>query len=327
MHSDSLATILALVFLVTPFIWLYFLIRKQQFQKLIKKDWSRKKISGAFFGILFASMVGIGVFAEPAQPNEINNDQEVATAQDANNSEENQVSSEFEVEEASPEVTYETAQVVRVIDGDTIEIEGGQRVRYIGIDTPESKHPNKPVECFSAEASKRNAELVADKEIQMEQDVNETDRYGRLLRYVYVDGQMVNETLVADGFAQATAYPPDVKYQERFSELEIQAREQAKGLWGDVCYVAPTPTPTLIPTPTPVSQPVATPVSASPVQTTTATGACKYACSGPDKDCKDFATHAEAQAFFNCCGFTVTNDPMQLDGRGVDDGIACEGLL
>src|SRR3989344_572525 len=97
----------------------------------------------------------------------------------------------------------ESVKVVRVVDGDTIEIEGGQIILYIGIDTPETVHPQKTVECFGREASRKNKELVEGKFVQLEKDVSEVDKYGRLLRYVYVDpstssGQaiFVNELLV-----------------------------------------------------------------------------------------------------------------------------------
>ena len=103
----------------------------------------------------------------------------------------------------------ESKKVARVVDGDTIEIEGGQTVRYIGIDTPETVHPQKTVECFGREASNRNKELVEGKFVQLEKNVSETDKYGRVLRYVYADGVFVNEPLVKEGFAHASSYSPD----------------------------------------------------------------------------------------------------------------------
>jgi micrococcal nuclease len=118
------------------------------------------------------------------------------------------------------------AQVTRVVDGDTIEVEiGGVEydVRYIGIDTPETVHPSKPVECFGPEASARNKELVRGKTVGLEKDVSETDRFGRLLRYVWVGEEMVNAVLVRDGYAQSSTYPPDVRYQEMFVDLQQQA--------------------------------------------------------------------------------------------------------
>jgi len=119
-------------------------------------------------------------------------------------------------------------RVVRVIDGDTIEIEGGARVRYIGIDTPEL-YPQ--TEHYGREAWAENQELVAGKVVALEKDVTETDRYGRLLRYVYVDGVFVNAELVKWGYAYASPYGLNVKYQELFSQLEEEAREAGRGLW------------------------------------------------------------------------------------------------
>ena len=146
-----------------------------------------------------------------------------------------------------------TFLVTRVIDGDTIEIEGGQKIRYIGIDTPETIDPRKPVQCFGVEASNRNKQLVESKKVRLEKDVGEIDKYGRLLRYVYVDDVFVNLLLVQEGFAYSYTYPPDVKYQDQFTEAEKIAREQNKGLWGSC--PALTPTPITIPTPTPLPTP------------------------------------------------------------------------
>ena len=122
-------------------------------------------------------------------------------------------------------------KVARVVDGDTIEIEGGQTVRYIGIDTPETVHPQKTVECFGREASNKNKELVEGRFVQLEKDVSDTDKYGRLLRYVYVEDILVNEFLVSEGFAHASSYPPDVKYQNLLNNAQEDARSQNKGLW------------------------------------------------------------------------------------------------
>src|SRR3990167_5660053 len=125
----------------------------------------------------------------------------------------------------------ESKKVARVVDGDTIEVEGGQTVRYIGINTPETVHPQKTVECFGREASNKNKELVEGKFVQLEKDISETDKYGRLLRYVYVDGVFVNELLVKEGFAYASSYPPDIKYQDLLNSAQEEARSQNRGLW------------------------------------------------------------------------------------------------
>jgi len=160
--------------------------------------------------------------------------------------------SEAVLQELSFVPVKQKATVVRVIDGDTIELEGGSRLRYIGIDTPETLDPNRSDGCFGKEASQRNKELVEGREVLLEKDVSETDRFGRLLRYVYLGDEMVNETLVREGYAKASSYPPDVKYQERFRQAEQEARQQQIGLWGEACLPQPTPTPVFTPFPTPL---------------------------------------------------------------------------
>lgn len=118
--------------------------------------------------------------------------------------------------------------VARVIDGDTVELENGQRVRYIGMDTPELENEA----CWAQKASLRNSELVLGKAVRLEKDVSETDRYGRLLRYVWIGEEMVNEVLVREGLAVVSTYPPDVKYQERLLAAEREAGEKGRGVWG-----------------------------------------------------------------------------------------------
>lgn len=141
--------------------------------------------------------------------------------------------------------TRERAEVVRVSDGDTIRVRlaGGREVpvRYIGIDTPETVDPRKDVQCYGREASAFNAKLVAGKTVELEKDVSETDKYDRLLRYVWADGKMVNEELVRGGYARSSAYPPDVKYQDRFRALEAEARQRGIGLWAADACAATTP--------------------------------------------------------------------------------------
>lgn len=130
----------------------------------------------------------------------------------------------------------EVAKVKKVVDGDTIELENGQRVRYIGIDTPESKKPNTPVQCFAEAAALKNKELVEGKEVTLIKDISNTDRYDRLLRYVFVEDKFVNEVLVKEGFAFARSYPPDIARQPLLRASEQLAREQKLGLWGS-CHV------------------------------------------------------------------------------------------
>lgn len=125
----------------------------------------------------------------------------------------------------------ELVKVTRVIDGDTIEIEGGERVRYIGIDTPETVDPRKSIQCFGVEASKKNKELVEGKMVRLEKDITDRDKYHRLLRYVWLGDTLINLSLVEQGFAHSYSYPPDIKLQDQFVAAERQAREAKIGFW------------------------------------------------------------------------------------------------
>lgn len=123
----------------------------------------------------------------------------------------------------APAVTIEgeAAQVTRVIDGDTIDVQidgVGYRVRYIGMNTPESDEA-----CYQ-EATNANAALVSGKTVTLVKDVSETDVYGRLLRYVYAGNEFVNADLVRDGWAENAEYPPDTAHAAEFRQLEAQAR-------------------------------------------------------------------------------------------------------
>ena len=119
----------------------------------------------------------------------------------------------------------------RVIDGDTVEVEDvtgtKYRVRYIGIDTPETS------EDYGDIATEKNKGLVEGKTIKLEKDVSDTDVYGRILAYVYVGDIFVNAYLVENGYAQVYTYPPDVKYSDYFLELQEEAREAERGFWGE----------------------------------------------------------------------------------------------
>lgn len=142
-------------------------------------------------------------------------------------------------------VTTTGTVVRRVIDGDTIELTDGRLVRYIGIDAPEVRRRARPgdrewrakkewvvdPEPFAREAAAANRRLVEGKPIQLEFDVQQEDRYGRALAYVYVGEQMVNEALVADGYAHVLTIPPNVRYADRFRLLANAARRARRGVW------------------------------------------------------------------------------------------------
>jgi len=124
----------------------------------------------------------------------------------------------------------ETATVTGVIDGDTIVIDTGQQVHYIGIDAPELREG---VEDWGAEAWRVNRHLVEGKEVVLERDVSDTAADGSLLRYVYVDKVFVNAEMVRQGLAEASSAPPDVKNDRNLGGLEAIAREAGRGMWAD----------------------------------------------------------------------------------------------
>ncbi len=193
-------------------------------------------------------------------------------------------------------------KVTNVVDGDTIKIETGQTVRYIGIDTPETVSPGKPIQCYGKEASDKNTELVEGKVVKLEKDISETDKYGRLLRYIWLDDVLINELLVREGYAQSSSYPPDVKYQDRLVKAQELAREEQKGLWGIVCATQNTsPPPSISPTTT-------TPPTAAGGNTGNFSCNCSKTCA--QMSC------AEAQYQLDVCGCT------KRDADG--DGIACD---
>ena len=124
--------------------------------------------------------------------------------------------------------------VVRVVDGDTIHVRIGARVekvRYIGVNTPEVHHPTKGEEPGGREAAEVNRRLVEGQAVRLELDVQERDRYGRLLAYVWIGDLMINAELVRLGYAQVMTVPPNVRYQEVFLKLQREAREAGRGLW------------------------------------------------------------------------------------------------
>jgi micrococcal nuclease len=142
---------------------------------------------------------------------------------------------------------YEQATVTRVVDGDTIDVavtgivEGpgsgltrvghSYRVRLLGIDTPETVKPGTPVQCYGHQASAATTALLQGRDVRLVKDVEETDQYGRLLRYVYFGDEMANARLVANGYAYVLTYPPNVRHAALFVSLARQARQEGLGLW------------------------------------------------------------------------------------------------
>lgn len=165
-------------------------------------------------------------------------------------SKETQKEIQKEIQKESTEISknnFEEAKVIRVVDGDTIIVNRGygeERLRLILADTPETVHPNKPVEAYGKEASNFTKSKLENKTVYLQQDVSDKDRYDRLLRYVWlkkpssnepnkdeIKKYMINAILIAEGYGQIATFPPDVKYVEYFKELETNARNNNLGLW------------------------------------------------------------------------------------------------
>lgn len=126
-----------------------------------------------------------------------------------------------------------------VVDGDTIIINGKTKVRYIGIDTPELKTGTTVDQCFARPALEENRKLLEGKRIYMEKDVSETDKYGRLLRYVWAGPAtgkgpviFINDYLIRNGYARFDVIPPDTKFYQLFKSAEQEAKINKRGLWG-----------------------------------------------------------------------------------------------
>jgi endonuclease YncB( thermonuclease family) len=192
------------------------------------------------------------------------------------------------------------AQVVRVVDGDTIKvsIDGTEyTVRYIGMDTPETVKPGTPVQWMGPEASAANKALVEGQQVVLEKDVSEVDRYGRLLRDVWLDRPegwlLVNVELVRLGFASVSTYPPDVAYESVLLDAQREAREADRGLW------AATPAPSVSPGSTGACDPAYPTVCIPPPP--------------PDLDCADITFRRFE---------VLAPDPHNFDGD--HNGIGCE---
>ena len=126
-------------------------------------------------------------------------------------------------------------RVMTVTDGDTIRVRLAsgrvERVRYIGIDTPETEKPGARGECYADRAQEFNERLVGDRDVDLELDVGERDRYGRLLAYVRVGSKLVNAELLRNGYAVPLVVPPNVRFEDRFRRLARAARRRGEGLW------------------------------------------------------------------------------------------------
>lgn len=321
---------------------------KEQFKQLSS---GRKALVIAFF--VFVSLAFVLPGESSSESTSTNkNPVEIATSETSLNNIESPNENKVEnlSEESKEENSETTYEVISITDGDTLRImyEGKSTpLRLIGVDTPEINAADEPVQCYGNEAKEYLDSIVSGKKVYIEQDVSDKDKYDRLLRYVYVDGEMVNELLVKNGYAFASSYPPDTKYQQKMESAEIYAKGAKKGFWAsDTCdgniytgtYLDPKlSTQTLpevqseksyiAPTPQEVTDEPATKVTSSTnktsPQTTTPTyvpvvpssNTSTYTCNCK-KTCPQMSSCAEAQFQLNSCGCSARD--------GDKDGIACD---
>jgi micrococcal nuclease len=151
-------------------------------------------------------------------------------------------------------------KVIKVTDGDTFDIEINgktETVRMLLVDTPETVHPNKPVQPFGKEASAFTTQLLLGKSVKLEADKEDKDQYGRLLRYVYIDGKSVQEQLLEKGYARVSIYEPNTKYVTKYQQIETEAKNKKIAVWSISDYVQASGF--VVPTPKPVSKPAPKP--------------------------------------------------------------------
>ncbi|MCA9372703.1 thermonuclease family protein [Candidatus Woesebacteria bacterium] len=222
-------------------------------------------------------------------------------------------------------------KVTKVRDGDTIEVDYNgktEAVRLVGIDTPETVDPRKPVQCFGVEASNKLKLLLSDTSVSLEVDETQSDRdkYGRLLRFVFLDGEDVGLTMLKEGFAQESLFSSvPHKYRDAYLAAQQNAKDNNRGLWSPTACPTPSSTPTSTPRPTVAPRPPSTSlplVTTAPAVVQNSFGS--KSCTGLDYDCGDFSSKSEVMQFWNTCGFSASYDPHRLDGD--NDGDPCESL-
>lgn len=254
---------------------------------------------------------------ESKTSNQEKNDDQAASKEHADSGE-NEGKQEQQETEEKPDPSDKQdnrveATVTRVVDGDTVNIRlNGQEetVRLLLVDTPETKHPSKPVQKYGPEASTFAKSLLSGKSIEIEYDGPKRDKYDRLLGYIWVDGKNFNKLLLQKGLARyAYVYDPPYTHAKSFKQAERSAQDQNLRIWKHEGYV---------------QQDGFHQEVFEPKEQQSTSGNLPYDPNGPDRDCSDFDSQEQAQAFFEAAG-GPESDPHRLDGHD-DDGLVCESL-
>ncbi len=284
-----------------------------------KNVWTLLKLSLipiGFIFIIFFLIISLGNTEESTPVN----DEIVSTSTRSTNN----LNSDTESESVTTQTTNQGAKeyypVLKVVDGDTlsVSIDGhSTTLRLIGINTPETVDPRKPVECFGKEASNRAKALLSGKKVSIELDPSQgnRDKYDRILAYVFLeDGTNFNKLMIQEGYAYEYTYDKPYKYQQEFKLAQANAKNAGVGLWAtDACSTkAETTTPVVVPV-----------TSKTPTQTPPSSNSSSYNCSTNTYNCTNFSSQEEAQTVFEMCGGTA-NDVHELDRD--QDGSVCESL-
>lgn len=299
------------------------------FTRFFKDGVTRMKIAKLLGAIMFGSLFASIATATPIVPSVADDTADDAVVIEDTMPVEEAVTSDTEASTADDEDSSRVnATVVSVVDGDTVKVDiAGVRetLRIIGINTPETVDPRKPVECFGREASAMAKDLLSNQTIELEADATqgERDKYGRLLRYVFLpDGSDFGKTMISSGLAHEYTYSKPYVYQQEYQAAQADAEANERGLWADgACDEiedsagATTSSSAELIVPSTATVPVAAP--------TTSSSSCS--CSSNSYNCSDFSTHVAAQSVYDCCMAQVGSDIHRLDGND-DDGLACESL-
>lgn len=332
-----MSTLFVLIFLAAFPAFFLGMIAPQLYGRFSKNGVTRGKLAKIFVGTIIASFVGIALTAPSVEPKEQETIAKVEEESEGGvilepREEENESISEDDDDskegESADALLRTTAKVVKVVDGDTVtvEIDGvRETIRIIGINTPETVDPRKPVECFGQEASARAHELLDNQTVALEAEETqgERDKYDRLLRYIFLsNGSDFGKQMISEGYAYEYTYATAYTYQQDYRASQLEAESAGRGLWGpNACGDAGENSGTSqesITEQAPVA--VVNDPEPEPVQPTIA----NCSCSANIYNCGDFSTHAQAQAVYACCMSQVGYDVHRLDGDS--DGQVCESL-
>lgn len=261
------------------------------------KEWIKEhKILSIFISLVVITFVFVGLSPEDSNQIDLTGkvvEESIQKTPEKTEINEQQINDKKQPQEPEKQSNY--FKVTYVVDGDTLEINTGERVRLICIDTPERG------EYYYTEAKEYLKDLILDREVFLEKDKSETDRYGRLLRYVYYaednyDSNLifVNEEMVREGYAEAYPYNPDIILCPQIQEAENKAKEEGLGIWATQTITEEVP-------------------SSSQNSGSSNCGSNIY-------NCGDFSSCSEVMEIFNSCSYDVN----KLDGDA--DGIPCESL-